>query len=273
MYTIQGKFAGSLADRGGVTETQNGHPSMVKAFIEFRLKQLIPKYWLEIERAWKQAWIDYQKSRGVPRWYINTDSIPNAALVDSMSTLMRSIRVTASLGNRISVEGSIELNPQAVLNWHNQHRTVLSSNQQRQIRFNGANPRTMGVQGSFQTIRHSFLEEFLLAGPNKTAGKLTAVRGGAQRGRRSQTPYLNVFTNLGNTNIQTVRQGAAATGDRLMWYFAIALGFPGPIFRTGLSWKVASNLKGLKENTVMGTLMTVVMQEVRTKFPNVQFAE
>jgi hypothetical protein len=268
---LKGTFA-EASDSAGSQEAREAHPSMIRAYAETRVKMLMTQHWVEIERAWKEAWYSYQKSRGVPRWYINTGSIPNAALKGGLAGLVQSIRVEVALGQPIRVSGKIELDPQSVMRWHNQHITLLSAWEENQIRWRGANPKTFNKVGSFQHMKKSFLSDFLMAGPNTSAGQLPGASWyQAHRGRK-QGMYMNVFTNLGNsyrgTAIPTRRAGTAVTGDRLMWYFAFHLGFSEMPHRTaGHAWAVETVLGGLRQQTPMHKIMTVVMQEVRTKFP------
>lgn len=274
--TLNGTFENASQSAGAVQARTQGSTALVKSYIEVRLKQLIPQAWNDIQRAWREAWLTYQKTRGVPRWYINTESIPQAALTDAMTSLQRTLKVEVALGRPIRISGSIELNPDAVRRWHNQNRTRMSVRQEKQVRWGGQNPKSLGIKGSFQHT-DNFLLDFLLAGPNKTAGRLPAVTHRQAHRGKGAGMYLNVFTALGNSYrgipIPTQRAGAAATGDRLMWYFAYHLGFSPSPTRVGTVWTVQSTLGGMRRNTPLGTLMTVVMQEVRTKFPQIEFAE
>ena len=241
--------------------------SQIEAFVLPRVRDLLIQHWSGIEAAWKSAWIAYQQDRGKPRWYINTESIPNAALTDSLSALLKSLRVTAQEGQPLRIYGFIPLNDQAVLSYHNAHRTHMSTTQEIAVRFQGANPLALGITGSFQAIKRPFLSAFLMAGPNTSAGSASYVKS-----KRPTTVFTQLGNSVGGAPLVTQRAGVGNTGDRLMRHFAVALGFSSITpAQGGPLWSTTSTLASLRPSTVFGAVMTVVMAEVKTKFPEVQF--
>lgn len=255
---------------GKNSEQVRNSTASVAAYMTFRLRDLLRSRRWELDQAMTHAWIKYQSLRGKPRWYINTESIPKAAMVGAMGKLIGSLRVYVQQNQPIRVTGTIELNEQAVLTWHNQHRSTPAKWQQLAVRKAGANPKTLGLVGSFRQIKRPFLMDFLRAGPNVDAGSTPTTsffyrRGGGQH-------YANVFTAFGNRGITTRRAGSQG-GTRLLNELMHALGFSAPVTNSfGGVWTVRDRLKTMHGGLIASQLR-VVMQEVKIKFPEYLFVD
>ena len=231
-----------------------------------RVRVLLRQHYSEIENAWKAAWIAVHL---LPHWYINTNSIPTAALKDMVTSLVDSVQVQVQEGKRIAVMGTIFFNPDAVLEAHNQMRSGMTPDQEKAIRFKGANPRALGITGSFSQIKHPFLAAFLSAGPNVSAGAAYVRGSGTNLG-------ANVFRALGQKHYGVpiiTRRAGPVNGDVLMEAFSYKLGFSQAATRLGkVSWQVRGSLRD-RQKGVVKDILTVVMQEVRTQFPDIEFEQ